>query len=59
MNPATSSQGWKNWLDLVQARTQTNAISQALEEDKESEDSDLSIHRLSAIYERLSDLKMM
>lgn len=60
MNPATSSQGWKNWLDLVQAGTHTGLVTKPLEEDSEDEDASvLATHRLSAIYQRLSDLKMM
>jgi len=60
-NPATSSQGWKNWLDLVTANTHTAAATtKPLEEDAEEEDASVfATHRLSAIYQRLSDLKMM
>lgn len=59
-NPASSSQGWKNWLDLVTASTHTAAVTKPLEEDAEEEDvSVFATHRLSAIYQRLSDLKMM
>ena len=66
VNPATSSQGWKNWLDLVQSSdtSQTAIIAQRLEDDREDEDEAIPANfleqqKLNNIYQRLSDLKMM